>query len=171
VDFSVLTSISNATAQCQGQFYRLTAAARRPNGLGQNSHRSATRRMHHSSVWLQRYTRRPLWRPDQLRCPAACAVETERQRANAGSITGTLAGSGGASCLDAAWDAAAAADPDPGQRVGGRQGGLAGGRYGGVVRGQCGRRVCVDGGRGGLRDDLGRGGFDVGPWPWPRSIT
>src|SRR5712692_574642 len=84
------------------------------------------------------------------------------QRADAGPAVGTVTGPGGGTSADAAWKVAAAADTDSRQRVGGRQGGLAGGRYGGVVRGQRGGRVCVDGGWGRLRDDLGGSAGDVG---------
>src|SRR5437868_5221301 len=78
---------------------------------------------------------------------------------------GAVAGPGSGPFSDAAWDLAAPANSHSRERLGGRQGWLAGGGHGRLVRRQRGRSVCVDGGRSGLRDDLGGVAGDVGTGP------
>ena len=87
------------------------------------------------------------------------------QWADAGPVAGAVARSRRRVFTDAAGNTVAPSDSNSGQRVGGRQGWLDGGGYGGAVWGQRRGGVCVDGGRGGLRYDLGGGAGDVGPGP------
>ena len=85
--------------------------------------------------------------------------------ADAGPAAGTAAGARDGPVVDAAGKLVAPADTDSGERMGGRQGGVAGDGYGGAVWRQRGGRVCLDGRWGGLRDDLGGSAGDVGTGP------
>src|SRR5258705_12073342 len=101
---------------------------------------------------------------------------------DAGPFTGAAAGSWGGALIDEARNVAATADTHSRERVGGRQSRLARSGHGGAVRRQRGGGVCLDGGRGGLRENPGggargwgvraeggaggtaRGGRQPGPW-------
>src|SRR5208282_5066445 len=87
--------------------------------------------------------------------PGGAGAALGGQRPDAGPAAGTATRPRPAAVADPAGQAAAAADPDSGQRVGGQQGRVAGNRHGGAVRDQRGRAVRLDGRRRGLCHHLG----------------
>src|SRR5436190_20143865 len=87
------------------------------------------------------------------------------QRTDAGPAVGTVARSGYGAIADSTGDVVAPSNSNSRERVGGRQSGVAGGGYGGTVRRERGRRVCVDGGRSGLRNGVGGSAGHVGTGP------
>src|ERR1051326_7056740 len=87
------------------------------------------------------------------------------QRANTGPIVGAPTSGRAGPFADAAGHVAAPSDSDSGQRVGGKQAGVAGSRYGGPLWGQRSRGICLDARRSRLRHDLGGSAGDLGPGP------